>query len=53
MFIGEVICLPIYLIIKYKEIKKHGSFRATPGAIDARKIGLRLDINVLLMAIPC
>ena len=53
MFIGEVIWLPIYLFLKYKDIRKYKSKYNTPGAIEAQNMDLKLDINIWWFAIPC
>ena len=52
MFIGEIICLLMYAIIYYKETKKHGDIMQSPALIDAKKKGLKTDINVFILAIP-
>lgn len=53
MFIGEIICLPIYFYLKHREVKKYGTILASPSTLAARKMGLRFDINPAWMIIPC
>mmetsp|Transcript_17344 Transcript_17344/g.19419 ORF Transcript_17344/g.19419 Transcript_17344/m.19419 type:complete len:89 (+) Transcript_17344:177-443(+) len=53
MFIGEFICLPIFLVLKWRSNRKYGSKYNTPDAVEADAMGLKLDINVLWFAIPC
>uniref|UniRef100_A0A7S3NYI0 Uncharacterized protein n=1 Tax=Euplotes crassus TaxID=5936 RepID=A0A7S3NYI0_EUPCR len=53
MFIGEIICLPIFLFLKYRKTKQYGSAKLTPSAVNAQLMGLRLDVNVCWFIIPC
>jgi len=52
MFIGESFCLGYYFIEKQINRRKFGTRGMDPDIIDARKEGLRSDINVFLFAIP-
>ena len=52
MFIGEFMCLVVYTIHSYIEKKKHGDLSRSPAMIEAKRKGLKTEINVLLFAIP-
>ena len=52
MFIGEFLWLLMYGISYYRETKQHGDIMQSPALIDARKKGLKTNINVILLAIP-
>lgn len=52
MFIGELCCLAVYAFTYYRENKKYGNINASPQMIEAKKKGLKTNINVLLLAIP-
>jgi hypothetical protein len=53
MLIGEIILLPVYLVLKYITIRKYGSVEKDPASKEARKIGLKFKFNPVIMAIPC
>ena len=52
MFIGEFMCMGAYFYVYYKDTKTYGDIDLNPQAIEAKKKGLRTDINVFLLAIP-
>jgi drug/metabolite transporter (DMT)-like permease len=52
MFLGEFLCLFAYAFIYWREKKKHGTVAQSPAMIEAKKKGLKTDINVALLAIP-
>lgn len=52
MFIGEALCIFMYMGEKAYLKKTYGSIEESPGMKNARTQGLRTDINPLLMAIP-
>ena len=52
MFIGESLCIWIYLFQKYQIIREYGSVEASPGMKKAVEEGMKTDINPLLFAIP-
>eukprot|EP00343_Euplotes_focardii_P008851 CAMPEP_0205825412 /NCGR_PEP_ID=MMETSP0206-20130828/25083_1 /ASSEMBLY_ACC=CAM_ASM_000279 /TAXON_ID=36767 /ORGANISM="Euplotes focardii, Strain TN1" /LENGTH=400 /DNA_ID=CAMNT_0053124439 /DNA_START=73 /DNA_END=1275 /DNA_ORIENTATION=- len=52
MFIGEALCILMYIGEKMYLTKTYGSIEASPGMKDAREKGLKTDINPLLLAIP-
>lgn len=52
MFIGESLCIFLYLIEKRSLTKKYGSIAASPGMQHAVKTGMKTKINPLLLAIP-
>ena len=52
MFIGEFMCMGAYFYVYYKDKKTYGDINLSPQAIEAKKKGLRTDINVILLAIP-
>lgn len=52
MFLGEHLCIYVYLIQKRMIIKEHGSYESSPGVLKAKAEGMKTDINPLLLAIP-
>lgn len=52
MFMGESLCIIIYLIQKYQRIKEYGSVEHSPGMIKAVEEGMKIQINPLMFAIP-
>lgn len=52
MFIGETFCLFYYLIEKYLDKRRYGTKGLNPEIIEARKKGLKTEINIFLFAIP-
>lgn len=52
MFIGESLCMIIYLIEKYKIVRTYGNVQASPAMIKAVEEGMKTNINPLLFAIP-
>jgi drug/metabolite transporter (DMT)-like permease len=52
MFVGESLCIWIYLIEKMQLKKKYGSVESSPGMVKAKEDGLKTKINPLLFAIP-
>lgn len=52
MFIGEFLCLGVYGIQHYREKKQYGDIMHSPSMIEAKKKGLKTNINVCLLAIP-
>lgn len=52
MFIGESLCIFMYLIEKQALKRKYGSIEASPGMQHAIKTGMKTKINPLLLAIP-
>lgn len=46
MFIGEIICLPLFLLLKWRKTRKFGSWKNHPSAIEAELMGLKLDVNI-------
>ena len=42
----------MYAISYYREVKQHGDIMRSPALIDAKKKGLKTDINVFILAIP-
>lgn len=53
MFIGEIICLPVFFIIRYLTVRKYGSVKADPASREAQRMGLKFNVNPILMIIPC
>jgi drug/metabolite transporter (DMT)-like permease len=52
MFVGESLCIWMYLIEKRYLKKKYGSVEASPGMQHAIKNNMKTKINPLLLAIP-
>lgn len=52
MFIGEALCIFMYMGEKMYLKRTYGSVEASPGMKAAKEKGLRTDINPLLMGIP-
>ena len=52
MFIGEFMCMGAYAYVYFKDTKTYGDVNLSPQVIEAKKKGLRTDINVILLAIP-
>jgi len=52
MFLGESLCIFIYLIQKYQLIREHGSIQHSPGMVKAVEEGMKTQINPLMFAIP-
>ncbi|CAI2370816.1 unnamed protein product [Moneuplotes crassus] len=52
MFIGEFLCLGVYGIMYLRDKKKYGDASLNPQAIEAKKRGLKTNINVCILAIP-
>ena len=52
MFVGEFMCLLVYFLHVYIEKRKHGDLIRSPAMIEAKRKGLKTDINILLFAIP-
>lgn len=52
MFIGEFLCLLVYGIQYWRDTKTYGDVELSPQIIEAKKKGLKTNINVLLLAIP-
>lgn len=52
MFIGEFLCLGVYAIQYIMDKRKYGDVNQSPAIIDAKKRGLKTNINVCLLAIP-
>lgn len=52
MFIGKLLCLPIFYMIKWVELKKYGSEGNLPSVIQAKAMGKKTEVNKLLFLIP-
>ena len=52
MFMGESLCIFVYLYQKYRIVQEYGSVMASPGMRKAVEEGMKTDINPLLFAIP-
>lgn len=52
MFIGESLCIFVYMYQRQQLVKEHGSIQASPGMRQAAKEGMKTEINPLLFAIP-
>lgn len=52
MFVGESLCIWMYLIEKQYMKRTYGSIEASPGMQNAVKTGMKTKINPLLLAIP-
>ena len=52
MFVGESLCIFVYMYQRQQLIKEHGSIQASPGMKKAVEEGMKTDINPLLFAIP-
>jgi len=52
MFIGESMCMLVYLYQVYSAKRQYGSYQMSPDVLEARKRGKSTDINPLLLAIP-
>lgn len=52
MFIGESLCIFVYLIQRQQLVKQYGSIQASPGMKKAVEEGMKTDCNPLLFAIP-
>lgn len=52
MFLGEHLCIYVYLIQKRQLVKKYGTYESSPGVQRAKAEGMKTDINPLLLAIP-
>lgn len=52
MFVGESLCIFVYLFQKYRTVKEYGSVQASPGMRKAVQEGMKTDINPLMFAIP-
>ncbi|CAI2370233.1 unnamed protein product [Moneuplotes crassus] len=52
MFVGESLCILVYLFQKYRTVKEYGSVQASPGMRQAVQEGMKTDINPLMFAIP-
>lgn len=52
MFIGEHLCIYVYLFQKRTLVKQYGSVQASPGMQKAIAEGMKTNINPLLLAIP-
>jgi drug/metabolite transporter (DMT)-like permease len=52
MFIGESLCIFVYMFQNYKLVKEYGTIQASPGMVQAVQEGMKTDVNPLIFAIP-
>eukprot|EP00345_Euplotes_harpa_P002009 CAMPEP_0168322678 /NCGR_PEP_ID=MMETSP0213-20121227/3034_1 /TAXON_ID=151035 /ORGANISM="Euplotes harpa, Strain FSP1.4" /LENGTH=218 /DNA_ID=CAMNT_0008324615 /DNA_START=86 /DNA_END=742 /DNA_ORIENTATION=- len=52
MFVGESLCIFIYLYQRQSLVREFGSVQASPGMKKAVQEGMKTDINPLLFAVP-
>lgn len=52
MFVGESLCIFVYMFQKYQLVRQYGSVQASPGMIKAVEEGMKTDVNPLIFAIP-
>lgn len=52
MFIGEFLCLGMYAVQYIRDKRQYGDVMHSPQMIEAKKKGLKTNINVFLLAIP-
>lgn len=52
MFLGEVLCLLGFFLMRRRDKKKYGSIEYSPSFKHAQETGLRTSINPFLLAIP-
>lgn len=52
MFIGESLCIPLYIGERAYLTRKYGSIEKSPGMKDAVEKGLKTSINPMILTIP-
>lgn len=52
MFVGESLCMIVYLFQRQQLVREYGSVQASPGMVKAVEEGMKTKVNPLLFAIP-